>query len=178
MNPVDGTAMTTPPDGIMIEIGAIVCRRGTGLLVSYALGSCIGVAMHDPVAKVGGMLHVQLPSSTTALSTALSQGDPGRYVDTGMPRLRDGMLELGATAGRIRTVLAGGAVMKAGHDFFGIASRNLVAVRKWLWSSRILVAAEDTGGNEPRNMRLDILTGNVLISKNGITRTLFYGSAP
>ena len=32
-------------------------------LITHALGSCLGLTIYDPVAKVGGLLHAMLPLS-------------------------------------------------------------------------------------------------------------------
>ncbi len=51
--------------------------------MTYALGSCIAVAMHDPVAKVAGLLHYMLPES--AIDAAKAQQNPFMFADTGIP---------------------------------------------------------------------------------------------
>ena len=43
------------------------------LIVTYSLGSCLGVTIYDPVAKVGGLLHAMLPDSTIDPAKAASQ---------------------------------------------------------------------------------------------------------
>ena len=51
-------------------------------LVTYALGSCIGVAVFDPKAKVGGLLHFMLPDSSLDANKAKST--PAMFADTGI----------------------------------------------------------------------------------------------
>ena len=55
------------------------------MLVTYSLGSCIGVAIYDPVARVGGMLHYMLPESS--LDRRKAQKNPSMFGDTGIPFL-------------------------------------------------------------------------------------------
>ncbi len=55
------------------------------VLVTYALGSCIAVVIHDPVSRVGGLLHYMLPEST--LDQAKAQERPYMFADTGIPLL-------------------------------------------------------------------------------------------
>ena len=59
------------------------------VLVTYSLGSCIAVAAYDPVARCGGLLHYQLPTST--LDAGRARENPCMFADTGMARLLDGL---------------------------------------------------------------------------------------
>src|SRR5579871_3510801 len=77
------------------------------VVITYALGTCLGITAHDPVARVGGMVHVMTPSST--LDAARAQRSPATYVDTGVSLLINECLRLGAQKSRIVLVAAGGA---------------------------------------------------------------------
>ncbi len=158
----------------VVGIGEIACRRG-GELITHALGSCVGITMHDPASGEGGMLHVQLPSSKAARSEAEAAADVGRYADTAMARLIELLRLRGIPQRCLTIVLAGGATMPNSSTFFDIAMRNLVAVRKWLWSQHLLVAAEDTGGADPRTMRLELESGRVSVSTAGRSKILYQG---
>ena len=41
-----------------------ISNASDDVIITYALGSCIGISVYDPVAKVGGLLHYMLPDST------------------------------------------------------------------------------------------------------------------
>lgn len=154
---------------LVIGLGGLeVVRTGRGVLVTYALGSCIGVSVHDPVARVGGMVHLQLANSRDASDPVEAQANPGRYVDLGLPLLIATAARCGALASRLRIAIAGGAAPGlSGSDYFAIGKRNLTAVRKWLWQSGLLVTGEDVGGDQPRTMKLDLATGETVISSQG-----------
>jgi chemotaxis protein CheD len=62
-----------------------VARASGDEIVTYALGSCLGITVYDPVARVAGMLHVMLPLSTIAPDKAVV--NPYMFVDTGVPKL-------------------------------------------------------------------------------------------
>jgi len=137
-------------------------------LVTYALGSCLGITIWDPVSTVGGMLHVMLPSS--AIDAAKAALNPAMFVDTGVPLLFRKSYELGARKERIIVRVAGGAHSGAteADDQFQIGKRNFLALRKLLWKNNVLLHAHDVGGFQTsRTMRLDLATGEVSVRANG-----------
>ena len=136
------------------------------VIVTYALGSCLGITAHDPVARVGGLVHVMTPSST--LDAARAERSPATYVDTGVALLINECLRLGANKSRIILVAAGGAERGDGtSDMFQIGKRNFTALRQVLWKLGIILRRHDVGGNHPRTMSLAIGSGEVGIIATG-----------
>jgi chemotaxis protein CheD len=144
-----------------------VSRQAGDLLVTYALGSCLGVCIHDPLAGVGGMLHAMLPSAVADPEGARER--PAKYVDSGLTLLFREAYRLGARKERIVVKVIGGAsaTPEGRTDSFQIGKRNLVTFRKLLWKNGVLLEAEDVGGNRSRTVSLDVATGEILISSNG-----------
>jgi chemotaxis protein CheD len=103
------------------------------LLVTYALGSCIAVALYDPIAKVGGLLHYMLPDS--ALDANKAQQNPYMFADTGIPRLIAAVKSKGAQAPRMVVRLAGGAQVLDSQGTFQIGKRNYLAAKRILWKA-------------------------------------------
>lgn len=136
-------------------------------LVTHALGSCLGITVHDPVAKVGGLLHVMLPLSS--IDPAKAADNPSMFVDTGLPRLFLESYKLGAQKKRMILKVAGGARTHGSEDedYFQIGKRNVVMMRKLLWKNGVLIKAEDVGGLVSRTMTLDVATGEVKLRING-----------
>ncbi len=137
-------------------------------LITYALGSCLGISVHDPVAGVGGLLHVMLPTGT--IDPAKMQAKPAMFVDSGVPLLFKECYRLGAKKERMVVKVAGGAHAGATEegDRFQIGKRNMIALRKLLWKNGVLVHAQDTGGVQTsRTMWLDVSTGAVTLKVNG-----------
>ncbi len=134
-------------------------------LITYALGSCLGVTLYDPVAMVGGLLHVMLPLSKADPSKALLK--PAMYVDTGFSELLETSYEYGATKKNLVVVVAGGASMKNGQssDYFKIGQRNFTILRKLLWKNGFIIAAQDVGGMTSRTMSLRMSDGLITINK-------------
>jgi chemotaxis protein CheD len=142
------------------------------VLVTYALGSCLGVVVHDPVARVGGMLHVMLPDSRVNREKA--RANPERFVDTGVPRLFHACYRLGARKERMVVRVAGGARVsrRDGRDSFKIGKRNYVALKKILWKNGALLESEDVGGSRSRTLTFRIGTGQTWIKSDGRQRLL------
>ena len=134
------------------------------ILVTFALGSCIAVAIYDPLVKVGGLLHYMLPDSTLDLKKA--QDQPGMFADTGVPLLFKSCYRLGAEKKRIVVKVAGGASILDDTNFFRIGQKNITALRKIFWKNNVMIEAEDTGANYNRTVRLDLSTGKFLVKSS------------
>ncbi len=139
-------------------------------LVTYALGSCIAVLVHDPVRHVGGMIHYMLPLSE--ISPQKAAANPAMFADTGVPLLFRMVYDRGCRKEDLVVKVAGGGALYDDHGTFEIGKRNYVVLRKIFWKNGILIAAEDVGGSKSRTARLDVGTGRVLISSQGEELTL------
>ncbi len=131
------------------------------VLVTYSLGSCIGVSIWDPEVKVGGMIHYMLPESS--ISPDKAKANPAMFADTGIPRLFRAAYELGAVKKRLVVKAAGGSQLLDDNGTFNIGKRNYVMLRKLFWKNGILIDAEDVGGSISRTLRLDVGTGRVTL---------------
>jgi chemotaxis protein CheD len=158
----------------MVRDSNILIVRVSDLLVSnvldctlatYSLGSCIAVAAYDPVLRIGGLLHYQLPVAQE--DSLRTHQNPAMFADTGMALMLNQLAMLGAEKRRLQLYLAGGARMLAGPDVFDIGRRNHTAIRKILWQHGLLIKAEDVGGTSPRHLFLRIADGNVTIKITG-----------
>jgi len=142
-----------------------VSRDPEAVLVTYALGSCVGVCMFDPVVKVGGLLHIMLPDS--ALDPRKAEATPHMFADTGIASLLRMMAATGAVQRRISVRLAGGAQVVDARDVFSIGKRNYAAVRKVLWKEGLLVDGEMVGGEVSRTVRLEVGSGRFAVRESG-----------
>jgi chemotaxis protein CheD len=140
-------------------------------LITYALGSCIGLTAYDPVAKIGGLLHFMLPQpGTPAAGAELKEF---MYASTGIPRMFRRLAERGAVQSRLILTAAGGAEILAGAEQMAIGQRNRTMLRKVLWKMNLSLAAEDTGGNVARTMSLNMETGEVGIRSRDQKKSLW-----
>lgn len=136
------------------------------VIVTYALGSCLGITVYDPVAKVGGMIHIMLPLSSVNPEKAVA--NPMMFVDTGVPELFKACYKAGAKKERMVLKVAGGASLQSctENDQFQIGKRNFIMLRKLLWKNNVLIDASDVGERHSRTMSLDIATGVVTLRIN------------
>jgi chemotaxis protein CheD len=154
--------MKTAAKTIIVRVSdARVSNDPHVILATLSLGSCIGVSAYDPVRRIGGMLHYQLPGSQ--IDARRAGQVPTMYADTGMALLLDKLTALGADAHRLRIHLAGGARMLAGAEILDIGRRNHTAARKFLWQHGLLIEAEEVGGTAARHMYLRMADGAVQI---------------
>ncbi len=130
-------------------------------VVTYSLGSCIGVTIWDPVVGVGGMLHYMLPEST--LSPEKAKACPAMFADTGIPLLFRLVYKLGAIKKRVIVKVAGGSQLLDDNGTFAIGKRNYVMLRKIFWKNGVLIDNEHVGGSLSRTLRLNIETGRVTL---------------
>lgn len=156
---------------IVVDISdAKVSSNPADVLVTYSLGSCIGVCLYDAAACVGGMLHYQLPSSK--MDQERARRKPLMFADTGMTRLLEKLVSMGANKKGMHVRLAGGAAMATGPQGFDIGKRNYLAIRKILWSNGMFINAEDVGGNAARNLYMDMADGTVTVRSSGLEKYL------
>lgn len=134
-------------------------------LVTYSLGSCIGIAIYDAAARVGGMLHFMLPES--GLDKDKAQQKPFMFADTGIPRLFKAAYELGAAKSRLRVVVTGGSQVLDQQGFFNIGQRNQMAVQRIFDRNNVGVDFSDLGGNANRTLRLAIRDGQTGLKVSG-----------
>jgi chemotaxis protein CheD len=159
------------PERLVVGVGDMASSANAGArIITYALGSCLGITVYDPVAKVGAMLHVMLPDSS--IDREKARDNPWMFVDTGVPQLFHEAYRLGAVKQRVVVKVAGGAAANAERDMFEIGKRNVIALRKILWKNGVLIAAQDVGGSSSRTLTLDVATGGVLLRVNAVDTSL------
>lgn len=143
----------------------VVSNDPSAEIVTYSLGSCLGIAIYDPVKKVGGLLHIMLPES--AIDPVKATTTPAMFVDTGVPRLFHGAYNFGAERSRLVIKVAGGAQLLDPKGVFNIGERNMVALEKILAQNGLRIHASDVAGLTSRTMRLDLNTGEITIKAAG-----------
>ena len=142
-----------------------VSKDPSRTLVTYSLGSCIGVCIWDPVSKVAGMLHYMLPEST--ISPDKAKANPAMFCDTGVPKLFKAAYDLGAVKQRLVVKIAGGSQLLDSQGTFNIGKRNYLAIRKIFWKNGVMINSENVGGSISRTLRLDGGTGRVTLKTRG-----------
>jgi chemotaxis protein CheD len=148
-----------------------ILQSERGVIITHALGSCIGITVFDRNAGVGGLLHYMLPKPV-AESTE-STKPPAMFATRGIPLLFRTAYDFGAKKNSLVVCAAGAAGFLNDEAGFQIGKRNRTMMRKLFWKNNIVLAAEDTGGSEARTMSLDLSTGTVTIRSKNQERVLW-----
>ena len=148
----------------LIKVGMADYKVGCypASLISYGLGSCIGIAVYDPLTKIGGLAHIMLPDSKQARYSE----NPAKFADSCLPIVLEEMIKLGAVKSRMTAKIAGGAQMFAlsnSTDIMRVGERNAEAVRNVLRKLDLRLVADDTGGNYGRTVELKLDSGRFRI---------------
>ncbi len=135
------------------------------IIITHALGSCIGITIYDPEVHVGALLHFQLPGSKNEPDKA--KRNPFMYADTGIPMMFKEAYKLGAKKNRMVVKVAGGGKTTQGNDMFEIGRRNYIYMRKIFWKNNVIMSGEHIGNSYPIIMMLEIGTGKTYLKIKG-----------
>jgi len=153
---------------LVIGISDLKVALPPDTLITYALGSCVGICLLDPIAHVGGLSHIMLPIA----SGAPNDKNIMKFADTAIPDLVRKMEARGAQRARMKAKIAGGAQMfetttaptSAGNQgIWQIGQRNVAAVTETLGSMRIPIIAKDVLKNYGRTVTFDPATGIMVV---------------
>lgn len=155
---------------LTVGIADMKIGRGNDLLITYALGSCIGLCFHDQRLKLGALLHIMLP-----LNMETGRKNPLKYADTGIRETLRQMEAMGAMRGRITVKIAGGAKMFEvnGGNLGNIGQRNIESVHTVLKREGIRLLGEHVGGNVARTLLFDVDSGQSCIRSYGRQDIIF-----
>ncbi len=146
----------------IVGIGAMATSRDPNdVITTYSLGSCIGLTLYDPVARVGGMVHTMLPLSK--MEPEKAKVKPEMFTDTGVMRLLQHLLDMGAKKARLEAKIAGASTLLDDKKMFRIGERNYAVVRKLLWKNEIMIKGEECGGSKSRTLVLYMADGRTVI---------------
>jgi chemotaxis protein CheD len=142
-----------------------ISRDPNDVLIAFGLGSCLGIGMYDPVAKLGGMIHVVLPEQKSGTDSNLA-----KFVDSGIPLLMEGVLAIGGVRSRLIVRMGGGANMLTSpglSGIFDIGSRNITKAHQVFKELNIKILKEEVGGQVGRTVRLYISDGRMTVRMMG-----------
>lgn len=154
--------------GEMIKVGMAdlkLCKSPDGV-TTLGLGSCVGIAIRDPLTKIGGLAHIMLPDSTQIRNNS----NVAKFADTGIEELVRQMISEGAVRSRLVAKIAGGAQMFAfqnNSELVRVGDRNVEATLQKLKEMRIPVLSQDTGLNYGRTVEFYPENGDFIIKSVG-----------
>lgn len=156
---------------LTVGIADMKILRGNGTLVTYALGSCIGLCFHDPKLSLGALLHVMLP-----INMETGRTHPLKYADTGIKETLKQLEGKGALRSRLTVKIAGGAKMfeiSGGNGLGNIGQRNIESVHAILKRENIRLIGEETGGTVARTLMFDVGSGQGCVRSYGQKDIIF-----
>ncbi len=150
---------------LKVGIGDMKFTRNEGTIITYALGSCIGITFYDPVLRLGALLHIMLPVQMDTKDSNIF-----KYADSGIRETARKLAVFGMVKSRTAVKIAGGAKMfeiSGNADFGNIGMRNAAAVKQALMKEGFRLSAEDVGGTYARTMLINVETGVVSVRTFG-----------
>ena len=158
-------------DKLVVGIADMKMAKGMGMLVTYALGSCIGICLYDPAIRLAALIHIMLP-----LNMETGRKSPLKYADTGIRETLREMERRGASKSRLTAKIAGGARMfdvGGGGSLGNIGQRNIESVHMTLRRAGIKLLKEDVGGTTARTLLFDAATGQCCVRSYGKPEVIF-----
>lgn len=141
---------------VRVNIGDMRIVIGKGTLITFALGSCIGVSFYDPILKIGALLHIMLPEG-------VADKNPYLFADVGIKKTLETLYSMGVDRQRLECKIAGGASMLSQGCNSRLGKRNGIKVKEILHGLEVAILGEDIGGYHPRTMVLNVDSGLVTI---------------
>ncbi len=150
---------------IKVGIADMKITRREGVLITYALGSCIGISLYDPDIQLAALLHIMLPEVGS-----MTDMNVYKFADTGIREMLRKMAAFGGIKRRYQCKIAGGAKMfdiKGAGGIGNIGERNIRSVEAIMKAEQIMILKKDVGLNLARTMLLDASDGTVRIRTAG-----------
>ncbi len=146
----------------IVLVGNMKVGKEGDTIVTYALGTSLGLIAYDPVAKIGGLLHAMLPLSKSDPKKA--ETNPCIFVDTGVPKLLEEIYNMGGEKSRLVIKATGCSRPEGDNEMFKIGEKNYAVLKKILWKNNILLETEDVGGGANRTVQFNISTGEMTVT--------------
>lgn len=153
---------------VHVKIADLAVLKKEGVLVTFGLGSCVGIALYDKHSRVGGLAHILLNDSTKFTRPSVNSVNPAKFADTAIPFLIKEMISAGAGKKNLVARIAGGAsLFNFQNDSGNVGQKNIEAVKSALKKEGIRITDENVGGSCGRTMRLFVDSGEVTITTVG-----------
>jgi chemotaxis protein CheD len=146
----------------IVLVGDMKVGKKGDVIVTYALGTSLGLVAYDPKAQVGGLLHAMLPLSKSDPKKAAA--NPFIFVDTGVPKLFEEIYNMGGDKSRLVVKAAGCSRPEGDNEMFKIGEKNYAVLKKILWKNNILLEGEEVGGTANRTVQFDVASGEIKVT--------------
>jgi len=172
MTSVAAGTLTMNGDTIIAGMGELyVSSSPSAVLACIGLGSCIALFAYDPIARIGGIVHIVLPRLDKTRQDGFA-----KYADTAVPLLIEEVIKVGAARKRLTFKMAGGAQMTIApglSNTFKMGDRNRLEVIAALEREKMTLVSADTGGSKGRTASMYVENGRVFVKTvGGVAREL------
>lgn len=134
------------------------------IIISTVLGSCVAVALYDPVEQIGGLNHFMLPGELH--SRDFYQEESGRYGMYAMELLINTIIKEGGDKRRLKAkVFGGGHVLNTSAG--NIPESNIRFAFEFLETEQIPVIANNVGGTYARKVLFFPESSRILLKRFG-----------
>jgi len=147
---------------IKVGMAELKVAKAPGKIAALGLGSCVAICAYDSVVKVGGIVHVMLPSS----SMAVGDNNRAKFGDTALPFLLEEIEKIGAKLHRVDIKLVGGAEMfvhEVKNERLKIGERNLRVIEEACQKSGLNISGRCVGGHTGKSVTIDLENGEVQV---------------
>lgn len=153
------------PKIITVGVSEYKFAKTPDILLTKALGSCVGIVLYDKELSSAAMGHVMLPELESASLSA--RENKAKFATSCIDLLLDSLKKHGVVGQNVEAKIAGGANMfpSISDEFNNVGARNVSAAKKRLGELGIKLVSEDCGGNEGRTIFFDIATGMLRVKK-------------
>ncbi|MCM8801412.1 MAG: chemotaxis protein CheD [Candidatus Omnitrophica bacterium] len=148
---------------IEVNIAEMKVGFAPDILVTRGLGSCLGIAIYDPLKKIGAIAHPMLPD----IDSAKVKSNPYRFVNSAIMKMVEELEKMGGLRSRFVAKIFGGAKMFSSlsqDSILNIGQKNIDMALQVLKDLNIKIAAQDTGGNFGRTVEFDLEDGKTYVN--------------
>jgi chemotaxis protein CheD len=152
--------MSSPAAEIRVKVADYAVSRGSRVIATIGLGSCVAIALYDRDTQIGALAHILLPNQAMSRET----GNPAKFPDTIVPLMLEQMREMGTRNARVQAKIVGGASMfgqLVSATGINVGERNVAATREALAASGVPIVAEDTGLDYGRSVYFHLADGRL-----------------
>ena len=146
---------------VRVKVADYAVRRGTQVLATIGLGSCVAIALYERESRTGGLAHILLPSMAMSRETS----NPAKFPESIVPLMLTEMRSLGmATNAKVVAKIAGGASMfgqLVNGTGINVGERNILATKEALGKARVELVGEDTGLDYGRSVYFHLADGRL-----------------
>ena len=153
-----------------VASGSFYVSKNAPMVLQAFLGTCVGVALYDEDAGVGGLVHLLLSEPVSETSSF----QPEKYASTGLPIFLNALYEEGASKDRLKASIAGGALVGPVDSTdlcLDIGGRTVEIVMRFLKEEKIQIEKSETGGFFTCCLNLNLCNWQCDIEPLGIDRT-------